>query len=166
LRRPPPRPFSRGLTSFAATALAQPASQPAEPSVIERQVRDASAEWFQALASGDVGSLDRLEADDFHMVQYGPAQVALVDKARQLSALREAVKPATAPVRELEAVKLRTHGDTAILTAVATVRAGGPRRSGAVSKAMIVEVWVNQEGRWRIVHFQGTGGAGILPPAK
>jgi ketosteroid isomerase-like protein len=147
-------PLVVGRSGLAAPKPQAPAQ---EPTAVERQVVQASSEWFEALTSGNVETLDRLETEDFYMVQQGPSQIALVGKARQLEELRKSTKPRPRLERTLEAIKVREYGNVAILTAVASIRQTESRQNATLSKAMIVEVWVTHSGQWRLAHVQATG---------
>lgn len=153
--------LSRTFTTVCILAVlgaALPAQQPpaAGQSSVEQQVLQASNDWFDALMAGDIDRLDRLQADDFLTIQQGRGAVAVVDKAQQMENLRKAGTNRPKFERSLSAVKVRERGSIAVLTALATYRQPGPRRDTATSRAVISEVWVNDQGRWRLWHFQPT----------
>jgi hypothetical protein len=51
---------------------------------------------------------------------------------------------------------VKSYGNVAILTAVATFAAETPAGGVQRTQGLISEVWVNMGGRWRLTHFQGT----------
>ena len=127
-----------------------------KPDSTQQQVLAASNEWFAALMAGDLNALDRLQTDDFLAIQQGRGAVAVVTKAQQMENLRKSGADRPTFERALNAVKVREYGNVAVLTALATYKQSGPRRDGAMSRAVISEVWVNEKGRWRLAHFQPT----------
>ena len=144
--------FALALLGALPDAAAAVPAQAGGPQV-ESQVMEASREWFTALMQGDFQAVDRLETDDFLTVQQAPGAVAVVDKAQQLASLRKAGDKRPRFDRELSGVKVRTYGQTAVLTALATYRQPGDKGQ-AVAQAVVTEVWVNESGRWRIAHLQ------------
>lgn len=151
------------LAVLGAGLLAQP-SPAAGQGNVEQQVLRASEAWFTALMAGDLEALNRLQTDDFLTIQQGRGAVAVVTKAQQMENLRKAGADRPTFERSLSAVKVRQYGEVAVLTALATYRQGGPRRDAATSRAVITEVWVSENGRWRLAHFQPTDVPGT--PAK
>jgi ketosteroid isomerase-like protein len=131
----------------------QPPGRGAAPASVEQQVLQASSEWADALYRNDLDAIDGLLADDFitvRMTQTGG--VALVEKKPQLENLRQTAATRQRAVRTLERVRVRTYGQVAILTALASYKAG--EGVGQSTQAVISEVWVNTGGRWRLTHFQ------------
>lgn len=156
------RTFMTGclLAMLGATLAAQQPPATGQGSV-EQQVVQASNEWFEALMAGDLDRLDRLQTDDFLTVQQGRGAVAVVGKGQQMENLRKAGTNRPKFERSLSAVKVRERGSIAILTALATYHQPGPRRNTAISRAVVSEVWVHEQGRWRLWHFQPTD----VPPS-
>lgn len=143
---------------LAVLGAALPAQQPpaAGQGSVEQQVLQASNEWFEALMAGDIDRLDRLQTDDFLTVQQGRGAVAVVGKGQQMENLRKAGSNRPKFERTLSAVKVREYGNVAVLTALSTYRQPGPRRDAVLSRAVVTEIWVNEQGRWRLCHFQPT----------
>jgi uncharacterized protein (TIGR02246 family) len=134
---------------FRSSALAQATA--AKP-LADDEVRRTSDEWFEALRQNDLNTINRLEADDFLTVQEAPSGVAVIEKATQMASLKKAKEGAVRFRRELSNVRIRRFGDAAILTAVAVFRrdvASDP----SPTRAVITEVWIRDDNRWRIAHF-------------
>lgn len=138
--------------AFATTAAGQKPPESSDPPAVERQVVEASREWFDALGVPDLEALDRLQTDDFLTVQQGPRGVAVVGKVT----LRKAGDNRPRFQRELSAVRVREYGNVAVPTAVATFRQMGNGTDESVNQAVITEIWVSEGGRWRLAHFQPT----------
>lgn len=131
--------------------------------IFEQGVLRASHEWFRALMSADLETIDRLETDDFLAVQRTSTGVAVVAKERQLQGLRETSSNGPRFERELLNVKVRRYGTVAVLTGLATFR-GRLDDKPVVSRAVVSEVWVSEAGGWRLAHFQTTDVP--APPAR
>ena len=131
--------------------LATPQPSSAQPSsAIEQQVIAASNEWDDALYRNDLEALARILTDDFLTIQIARNGVAVVEKPAQLEVLRRGGDTRPRQRRKLDRVRVRVHGDTAILTAVAIYGEAPATRS------VISEVWARTDGKWRLMHFQPT----------
>jgi ketosteroid isomerase-like protein len=136
------------------TTAGQKPQEPSDPAAVERQVLEASREWFDALSAPDLEALDRLQTDDFLTVQQGPKGVAVIGKATQIESLRKSGDSRPKFERELSSVRVRAYGSVAVLTAVATFRRTGSDADGSVTQTVTTEIWVHEGGRWRLAHFQ------------
>lgn len=58
----------------------------------------------------------------------------------------------SAAMAEIEVLEVRVYGDTAILTFVLTIGRDGE----TVRRSRLVKVFVRRDGRWMMVHNQGT----------
>lgn len=117
------------------------------------EIRRASDEWFEALRKSDIATIDRLEADDFLTIQEAEAGVAVIEKGTQLSSLKSAKGTSVRLRRDLSNVRIRHYADSAILTAVAIFRRDDAVQQARGNRAVVTEVWVRQNNRWRIAHF-------------
>jgi hypothetical protein len=151
-----------GASVSAVVAHAQQ-SKSTVPSA-EQEIVAASDRWFDALLRNDPVALDELEGDGFMIVQHSPKGIMLLEKTAQLKSLRPV---ATRPPlrRELSRVKIRRYENVAILTATATLR--NETSTTPPNQAVVTEIWVNEKGRWRIVHFEPLDVPAVsAPPAK
>ena len=126
----------------------------------DQDVVQTSHSWFAALMNADLDLLDRLETDDFLMVQKTATGVAVVDKKGQLESLAKAPSDRPRFERELLNVKVRRYGAVAVLTALARFR-GHLNEKPVFSQTVESEVWFFEAGRWRLAHYQTTD----APPA-
>lgn len=102
-----------------------------------------------------MAAVDRLLSDDFISIQQSGNSLGLIEKQVQLDSLRKAGASQPKTTRELSRTRVRTYGNVAILTAVATYVAELP--SGVTrTQGLVAEVWVNAGGQWRLAHFQPT----------
>jgi ketosteroid isomerase-like protein len=112
----------------------------------------ASNEWDDALYRNDLEALTLILADDFLTIQVARNGVAVVEKEPQLELLRRGGDARPRQRRKLDRVRVRMHGDTAILTAVATYG----EAPAQTTRSVITEVWARTDGKWRLMHFQPT----------
>ena len=112
----------------------------------------ASTEWDDALYRNDLEALTRILTDDFLTIQVARNGVAVVEKPAQLEVLRRGGDTVTRQRRKLDRIRVRVHGDTAILTAVATYG----EAPAQTTRSVITEVWARTDGKWRLMHFQPT----------
>lgn len=136
-------------------------------SPLEREILEVSAAWVDASMRGDRQALGRLQTDDFVSIQLTNKGVAIFasDKQKEAAQAPSANRPKIE--RSLEGVRVRQYGDdVVVLTAVATFRARGASGQLGVSRAVITEIWVKQDGAWRISHFQPTNIPVKVAPKK
>jgi SAM-dependent methyltransferase len=144
------RPFAAILLLivFQAAAFGQQLSGDAKT---DREVRQQSERYFDAIERHDAKTLDRLLLKN--CLVFYPRGVSDT-KETFLKALDKPL-PADKPVQRgyaLSEVKVRRVGDTAILTAILTAkRVDSP---GVVNNNRRALVWVRQDGRWRLLHDQ------------
>lgn len=119
----------------------------------ERAVRAANAQYYEALDRGDADALDALLCEDYLAVLPGSL---VLTKTEQVAFLRKAKGSAlvTTIERTWQEVKVRRHGDAAVLTGFTVAKERD--RSGAVgtTRSFVTHVWVRQDGRWRLAHAQ------------
>ena len=141
----------------------------------ESPVVMASEQWFEAISRGDVKALEDLELDNFLSFQQTARGLTMTTKQAQLDQLRTGSPANRVKLqRELGSTRIRTYGNVAIMTAVATYRGQDASGKSIVTQALVTEIWVNEAGKWRISHFQpftipprpGTPAAPARPPAK
>lgn len=135
------------VTSFSAAQERPPDAD------AEAAVRVASAHYYEGLDRGDAEALDTLLAEDYLAVLPGSQ---LLTKAEQLALLRKVKGSAlvTTVERTWQEVKVRRHGDTAVLTGFTVAKEKD--RAGVVgtTRSFVTHLWVKQDGRWRLAHAQ------------
>lgn len=140
------------LTSMAS---AESGAQPRDV-LAEQQVMSASKEWFDALSRGDAQALDRLETEDFVMIQRGSDNVTIIPKADHLNNVRKALESRPKFKREVGQIRIRLYGNVAVLVAITQFVGSDPAGKQLIGRAVITEVWVRDSGRWRLAHLQPT----------
>jgi ketosteroid isomerase-like protein len=150
------------LPAVLICAAAQPVSasqarRGAQPRAnIEEQVLQASNAWADALYRNDVEAVDRLLADDFVTIQQAGTSMALIEKSVQLDSLRKTGASRPKFKRQLSRTRVKSFGNVAILTALASYEIESATAPPQKAQALISEVWVNSGGMWRLTHFQPT----------
>jgi SAM-dependent methyltransferase len=115
----------------------------------DREIRGLSDRYFDAMDRRDAKTIDDLLADDCYI--YYPRGITDT-KASLLTQMRKP-RPADKPApsgRSLGDVKIRRIGQTAILTAVVTIKTAD--RPGVSYRRTLT--WANQNDRWRLLHDQ------------
>ena len=157
------------LAGLIAAAVLAPHLLPAQTSAsASREVALAGHDvialagtYANAIVERDVGTLERLLADDF--VDVSPDGTV---SPRAAFIAEYAHPPATAPVFESAVfdaadARVRAYGDTAVVTGRSTWRgnAGGHAFTGVLVSTMVV---VHRDGQWRIAASHSSA----LPPAQ
>src|SRR5215471_5790716 len=129
-----------------------PSAAPATDAVNE--IEGATRQFFAALDRGDTAVLEAILCEDF--ISIAPPRNLPLTKAQQIGAIQQAKQDGQLrPVeRQWGASRVRFYRDTAVLTGwfgVKETRANGKLEE--VSHG-ITNVWVKQNGRWRLAHAQ------------
>ena len=128
--------------------------QGAAPARAEAQVIAASDAWAQALQKNDIETIERLLTDDFMSIQQTPEAVVSITKAAQIDALKKTAATRPRLERQLSKSQVKMLGDVAILTGAATFKGTDASGAAVSTQGVIMEVWVRQNGTWRLTHFQ------------
>src|SRR5262245_4000274 len=142
---------------ISTVALAQTASvAPATDAV--REIEGATRQFFAALDRGDTAALEAMLCEDF--ISIAPPRNLPLTKAQQIGAIQQAKQSGQLrPVeRQWGASRVRFYGDTAVLTgwfSVKEARANGKTEEVAHG---VTQVWVKQNGWWRLAHAQRVTG--------
>jgi ketosteroid isomerase-like protein len=131
---------------------------PERESGAEQEILKLEKEWYDAFLRTDVDTMDRIEADDFIIIT-ATTEVP-VTKERQLANIRarseSARKRMDSMTRGLGQVKIRTYGNVAIVNGVQTQTSPDGTEGTRSRKSSYTGVWVERDGRWRIVNAQWT----------
>jgi ketosteroid isomerase-like protein len=129
---------------------------PAKISPLEREILDAGNAWVDAVTRGDLVALRQLETADFLMIQETKQGVAIVTRGKEKKTSQPSSAQRPKVERTLDRVRIRQYGDVVVLTAVATYRSRSGSGRVESNQAVISEIWVKQDGAWRLSHFQPT----------
>jgi ketosteroid isomerase-like protein len=133
------------FTVAAATALA------GADKAVEEKLKKLEQEWAQAGVKGDVSVYERIEANDF--VFTDPAG-EVGDKAKDLAELKAGQFKAEAI--DLDDLKVRVFGKTAIITGRTTIKGGAYKGQDISGQYRFTDVWMNRGGQWQAVSSQAT----------
>jgi ketosteroid isomerase-like protein len=128
---------------FRCLAFCQCAMMPTRTTT-EQYIIQSEREWAESIASGDIGAIERILADDFIGVD---SEGKLYRKAETITDTRTAPKYFLS--NHLNQVQVRFYGDTA----VAQGSESWVRRRGEPCRGRFVwtDTWVTRNGRWQIV---------------
>lgn len=124
-------------------------NQTAGASKTERQIIALDREWADAIARGDVATIDRLFADDL-IVTSGSGEVR--SKAQEMDDLKPN-PDITTYFFKTEDVRARVYKDAAVVTGLARWRIRYQGRD-IDHQRRYTSVFIKQQGRWRIVAQQ------------
>jgi len=122
------------------------ATPPSMPAGLADRVEANSA----AVKNRDVAALDDIWTDDYTFIN---PHGALLTKKQRLENLKSGATAVEATARQVEVVHV--YGDTAVTASRITLKGkySGKEASG---EYRMLSVWVNQQGRWRLVANQLT----------
>ena len=146
----PKRSRTSFLTAFALAAVALPLAYAQAPGAVEKELTDLENRWAEAIAKGDVATLERLYADEYMAID--PAG-ATFTKDQDIANVKSGnFKLASFKIDEL---KVRVHGDVAVVTSRNTIKGTymGKDASGAYRGT---DVFVKRGGRWQVLTTQAT----------
>jgi ketosteroid isomerase-like protein len=118
----------------------------------------AERRFFDALVQGDVSALDEVLADDFLLIDVMSGsevpKAAMLDVVGSGQLKFHSIEPAEARVRR--------YGETAVITGRTEMTMSFGDQAIA-ARSRYTHVFVEQDGRWRMVSAQGTQ---IAPPPE
>jgi len=118
----------------------------------------AERRFFAALVQGNLEDLEEVLADDFLLIDVMSGsevpRAAMLDVLRSGQLRFHSIEPAEARVRR--------YGETAVITG-RTEMAMSFGETATTARSRYTHVFVEQDGRWRMVAAQGTQ---IAPPAE
>ena len=134
--------------------IASVAAQGTGPVKADAQVIAASEAWSQALQKNDLETIERMLTDDFASIQQTPEGVISIGKTAQLEMLKKSATTRPRLDRQLSKTQVKMIGDVAILTSAATYSGTDPAGKPVSTQGVVMEVWVRQNGMWRMTHMQ------------
>lgn len=132
-------------SSLALARAAKPAQEGADEKAVSRLVH----EWLDALVNNDLDALDRIIGDDYIITN---SDGSVLGKKQDMEPLRAGLKFESADIEDL---KVRVYGDTAVATGVTTFK-GNFKGREFTARERFTDVWVRRNGRWQAVASQET----------
>jgi hypothetical protein len=102
---------------------------------VQTEILETDRQWFESYYRGDRGSMSRLSAPGFELVDSRAAADRLASRSAP-------------PVRMLQDVRIDVHGDGAVLSGRMIERSAD---GNAHSASFVSEVWVKRDGAWRLL---------------
>ena len=137
------------FSSIGSTTVAQ-GGRSQGSSAVELAIIQMEKDWVQAALKKDAGAMDRIIADDWVGIAFDGTTLT---KGAVLNDLKSGTT--VSHTIELGPLKVRVYGDTAIVNGSSTETSTwqGKDTSGHY---MLVDVFVNRNGRWQVVSSQVT----------
>ena len=123
-----------------SAALAQAHDVATNPTTVKDEIQKLFADLNEAITKRDRAALERLYADEFQFVR---PSGAMINKAAQISGIMSNDPLSSTPVPAPAAERLTVYGDVVISRHIA--------RGTAISS-----MFVKKDGRWQLLHAQGT----------
>lgn len=123
----------------------------AQASGAEKPITQLEKEWAQCLVTGDASVIERVEAPD--IINTGN-DGSVTNKTKDIEDIRS--HNLTAASVDLDGLKVRTYGHTAVATYTFTAKGfkyGGKDISGQYRET---DTWVQSGGKWQVVAAQTT----------
>jgi len=128
-------------TSIATISSAPPSDN------VDQTITRLEHEWVAAIVKKDTGTLDRLLANDFS----GTTDDQIYSKADAI----EDVKTGTHKSMELDNIKVRLFGDTAVVTMGQSEKSRHGDRDFS-GHYLFTDVWAKRNGQWMAVASHGS----------
>jgi uncharacterized protein (TIGR02246 family) len=117
----------------------------------EQQIKQLVDQHIAALIKADTNSLEKLLADDCIIIR---GDGSLSTKTQEIENIKAgAVKTERIDLQDL---KIRVYGHTAIATALSTFKGTTPSGTPVSSTLRNTRIWVKQKGNWKLVSMQAT----------
>jgi ketosteroid isomerase-like protein len=136
------------LLAFAVTAVGQQTRKLAA----EQELLNLQREWLDAYQKHDATALERIEADDFTLTE-GDGKVTT--KAEDVASVRNAKPPQPDDAFDVEDVKVRLYGDTAVLIGRVIIKYRN-RGKLVAEQYRYTDTYLKRRGRWQVVASQLT----------
>ena len=126
----------------------------------EREIRELESQLSRAVVAGDRGLFDRVLASDFtHPSHAGKfktrAEWMAEDKVENRQGKPHAGKT-TYEAFDVDDLAVRIYGETAVVTGRSTPKGRNARGEPMRGQYRFLRVWVQRDGGWQAVAFQGT----------
>lgn len=119
-----------------------------------QEITRSRRDWYDAFFRGDTSTMNRIETDDFIVVNDRGSRA----KREQLAGIRRAVKADKWLPKGItlvdENLKVRFHGNMAVLSGLGWNKQPGQGNKPPEGKNVFTEVWIKRDGRWQVMHLQ------------
>jgi ketosteroid isomerase-like protein len=131
------------------------------PSIITGQTRSRKTEqellklqrqWLDAYQKHDAAALERIEVDDFTLTE---SDGKVTTKAEDVASIKNAKPPQPDDSFDVEDVKVRLYGDTAVLIGRVILKYRNKGQMVA-ERYRYTDTYLKRHGRWRVVASQLT----------
>ena len=135
-------------------------SEEGQNTLAEREIRGLEAQFNRAVVEGDRAFFERVLAPDFtHTSHTGKFKTRAEWMAEnKFARSKEEPKPGkTAYIAfDVDDLAVRTYGDTAVVTGRSTPKGLNAKGEPIRGHYRFLRVWVQRQGKWQVVAFEGT----------
>jgi ketosteroid isomerase-like protein len=148
------------IAGIAATAPGSAKVDDRQDARAEREIRALEAQLSRAVVAGDRAFFERVLAADFtHISHAGKfktrAEWMAEEKVENRQGKPQAGKT-TYEAFDVDDLAVRIYGETAVVTGRSTPKGRNARGEPIRGQYRFLRVWVQRDGRWQAVAFQGT----------
>jgi ketosteroid isomerase-like protein len=136
-----------GCTPAGPQTSAPPSAAISAPGDTEQAITQLERDWVAAIVKKDTATIDRLLADDFS----GATDDQRYSKADAI----EDVKTGTHESLDLDNIRVRVFGDTALATMGQTEKSHHGKEDFS-GHYLFTNVWLKRNGEWRVVASHGS----------
>jgi hypothetical protein len=124
-----------------------------------RAVRDLEVQFAQAVVRGDRAFFERVLADDFTHTSHSGAfktRAQWLGEAKTSDRAEAQAAATRYEAMEVDDLAVRVYGGTAVVTGRTTPKGQTAKGQPITGRYRFLRVWVQRQGRWQAVAFQGT----------
>lgn len=118
----------------------------------EQELLKLQREWLDAYQKHDAAALERIEADDFTLTE---SDGKVTTKTEDVANVRNAKPPQPDDAFDVEDVKVRLYGDTAVLIGRVILKYRNKGQMVA-EQYRYTDTYVKRKGKWQVVASQLT----------
>jgi ketosteroid isomerase-like protein len=145
---------------IAAVSVSSGRSEEDQVTRDEREIRELEAQLNRAVVEGDRAFFERVLAADFtHTNHTGKFKTRAEWMAEnKFASSKEEPKPGKTSyvVFDVDDLAVRTYGETAVVTGRSTPKGQNAKGEPIRGQYRFLRVWVQRQGKWQVVAFQGT----------
>jgi ketosteroid isomerase-like protein len=148
------------IAGIAATAVGSARSEEQPNTRAEREIRALEAQFGQAVVAGDRAFYQRVLAPDFthtsHAGKFKTRAQFLAENKFENPQQKVAAPKTTYEALDVDDLEVRIYGETAVVTGRTTPKGRTAQGTPMRGQYRFLRVWVQRDGQWQIVAFQGT----------